>query len=592
MTPQPLLVDNALDFLKATYRQGRLVPFIGSGLSARAVPSWPDLIQRLGELVGEPVGAIDQRTSDQKLVTAAERILAKLRGKDQRVGDLLRAALGTHAATEATKALASTWWPLVLTTNYDGMFLNAFNADPQRETTAMTVLGRSRTDCQKVVASLTAPMAPVLWALQGLLSDGSKLDLQREIVLGYDQYREATFANADFRAAFVEVYRNRSLLFIGTGLREDYFRGLFGEALTRLGPAHHAHCALVNKRDVDSGEIDPWFLHTRFNIVVLMYEDLDDEKFSGFAPALTKIATELNSTFGCRNRISLSGRTAIPLTIELNDDRLTEPDSDAEEDKTWLVFSAGRKEITGEPHLSREAREILGDAPVTSKLGEDTESGGMVHRVHGRQMLLAVARSADLTVTSRKARDLRPVAEVTAKALKEAEKEGATAVAFMFIAASTTLGRWPRVFSLIQMLRGIKQFARQASPKSLLKKIAIHDTAAAVRRDISAIHAVKSGKLDPDEVLECEAVRFFIELEDDSGIRRTPTYVREDKLITDVADYLFLGDAWVAYVEPDPYERQDPLRATSTETLTDAGIVPGSTLRFRLEPPLSNKPSP
>jgi SIR2-like domain len=105
----------------------------------------------------------------------------------------------------------------VLSTNYDRMFVQAANARPAGrrvpQSELMAVLGGSQSDCQTPLASLSVPMSPVYWALQGYLGFGlTGANLRSEIVLGYEQYREATFNNPSFRAAFSEVFRNRSLL--------------------------------------------------------------------------------------------------------------------------------------------------------------------------------------------------------------------------------------------------------------------------------------------------------------------------------------------------------------------------------------------
>jgi hypothetical protein len=443
----------------------------------------------------------------------------------------------------------------------------------------MMVLGRSRTDCQAVVASLTTPARPILWALQGFLGgDQDRRDLRSEIVLGYEQYREATFNNNDFRAAFIEVFRNRSLMFLGSGLSEEYFRGLFGESLLRLGPGHQAHFALVNQEQVQSGEVNPWFLHTRLNIVVLTYDDGNGRRFSGFAPAIDKICAKLTTQVRRPRRVEVHSNRYPEVSVELVAALLPTERLAADH---WTVVSVG-KGNNDEIRLGREAKQLLGRARPPKKAAVTTASGGRLFTKPGRRLLLAMARRPDRRLSSRRARDLRAVAELTKVALDEALTHRASIVSMMFLAGDPGHARWSRVFSLVQMLRGIRQFLMTPSGKRPLR-ILIHDTAAAdtdENRDVSAWQAVQSGRLDLTEILDCEAVRFFVEIEHDVGVRRTPMYWDDRKTLASVAEFFMLGGAWHARVEPQPYLRGAELLASSNETLADLGVVPGSTVQF------------
>lgn len=267
---EPLSYLEGLDHLRVGYRRGLVVPFIGAGLCAARFRLWSGLVGALAEKAGIRDLQLGASPSDQQLIRASERVVWRLRAQGLPLDDAMRRALpdpdrNQSQVPAAVEALASIWWPLVLTTNYDSLFLEAFNRKHHRarhDDDSMAPVGRSAVDCHAVLASLNLPVRPLLWALQGFLGGGlNGTDLKQEIVLGYDQYRRATFDNASFRAAFSEVYRNRSLMFVGAGLGEEYFRGLFGESIVRLGASQHAHCVLINERDLAGDTC--WFMHTR-----------------------------------------------------------------------------------------------------------------------------------------------------------------------------------------------------------------------------------------------------------------------------------------------------------------------------------------
>jgi hypothetical protein len=577
---KPLSYCDALDHLRAGYRRGILVPFIGSGVNAPRLRLWSGLVKALAEEAGIGDVRLGDPPTDQQLILASERIVWQLRARGCSLADAMRTRLpdpekSQDEPPQAASALASAWWPLILTTNYDSLFLDAFNKlhhCAKHDGDLMAVLGRSAADCHTVLASLNLPVRPLLWALQGFLGNGlNGVDLNNEIVLGYDHYRQATFENASFRAAFSEVYRNRSLLFVGTGLGEEYFRGLFSESIIRLGANQHAHCVLINEKDLAQDTC--WFMHTRLNIVVLTYKDPPNApKYSGFAPCLQEIADALTQPPRGARRFWVHGATP-DVCVDIEPTPLPQKSS-AEH---WIVGSAGQKR-SGELRVSGDVPTALRGPQISIADHDDLK------QVVGQGVLLAIARESD-PGTGRHDRDLRNVADVTTHALQVAVREGASTVSFMLLSASVRKGRWPRVFSLVQMLRGIRRFA-QTSPlrEDSPLRIVIHDTAAArvpdEAPDRSAWHAVETGRLDPTEVLDCSALRFFVEIEIVGSSTRTPMYVDEEKTVRQVAKYFQLDSGWEAVLEPNPTPRRGNRLTELDVSLLDAGVVPGSTLRF------------
>ena len=193
-----------------------------------------------------------------------ERALAKA---------LFAESAATRGIPQQTLALAKIWWPLVVSTNYDNFFAAAFAAafGPH----GVAVVGRNPQDCQRVLTSLSTAGRSLLWALQGHLGqpcpppDGHEADgqrLYRDIVLDHAEYRRVTHREPHFRRAFAEVFRQRSLVFLGTGIAEPYFQELFGEVLEFYGPSPRPHFALLPE-----GEVDPAFMYSRLQIAVVEF---------------------------------------------------------------------------------------------------------------------------------------------------------------------------------------------------------------------------------------------------------------------------------------------------------------------------------
>jgi hypothetical protein len=567
---------DAIDHLRVAYRRGQLVPFLGSGLSAGVVPMWSGLVRALARRARLTDLRLGKDPTDQQLIVASERVVAKLNGMGRGVFAATLEKIVQHPASAAeippaTSHLASVWWPLVVTTNYDRLFLRAFDerhSHGNRAHYVMGVVGRSARDAHVALASLSVPQRPLLWALQGFFGESiNGSDLRSELVLGYDQYRRATFDNSSFRAAFSELYRNRLLLFAGAGLAEDYFRGLFDESLVRLGANQHAHCALVNERDL--GRVSPWLLHARLNIIVITYRDPTEEPYSGFAPCLRELADALSEPPGGRRDFLITNRRGAPLPVQI----MPAPLPTISSRKHWIVGSAQRW-IDGSLVINSDVKR-----PSKPRCLPIQEHANLL-RVSGTHVLVAVGPRAG----GKDSRDLRLVADLTTQALTVAARGGCEVVSLMLLGASAEGGRWPRIFSLVQMLRGIRAFAARRSEARPMS-VRLHDTAAAYavdehRREISAWAAIESGRFDPAEVLECRDVRCFVEIDSGDASMRATMYVSPAKKIRELAGYFLVDGSWSASVEPSYAEHASSLRADSRLSLAAAGVVPGSTIRF------------
>lgn len=266
------------------YSRGRLVPFIGSGMSSASCESWPVLLRRLEERAG-----LAPRSDDENLVQRAFAALQVLREDGIAVasalGALLYREMDGEPGEDAAKSLARLHWPLVCTTNYDDVYLGArlmnLLKDAGNEKSISDyrprVLGRSEADCQELLEQLTFPTSETYWAIQGMLAPrnrplqeligSSRIDrLAEELVVGHAEYRRVTHRAPHFRRTFADLFRSRSLLFLGSGLGEHYFLSLFDEIVELTGSPPLPHFALV-----EEGRVDAEFLRRRYHILCNFY---------------------------------------------------------------------------------------------------------------------------------------------------------------------------------------------------------------------------------------------------------------------------------------------------------------------------------
>jgi hypothetical protein len=278
---QSVKFEDVLPRLVTSYEAGRLVPFIGAGMSRRACADWRTLVEKLErrswgkeQRSGPPPEKRDDNESPQGMIRRANAAVRRLksRGLDDGLAAMADAVIDEGGEVPPqTRALALLWWPLILTTNYDNYL--ASSIAERWKNRPFVCVGRSPEDCQRVLNSLSTAARGIVWTLQGFLDMpvkdptwGKCEGLEEQVVLGHEEYRRVTYRDLHFRRAFAEVYRQQSLLFLGSGIRESYVQELFGEVVELHGPAVRPHYPIMPE-----GEVDPQFMAARFQISVIQY---------------------------------------------------------------------------------------------------------------------------------------------------------------------------------------------------------------------------------------------------------------------------------------------------------------------------------
>lgn len=573
---KPLFFEDVLPRLVMSYHKGKLIPFTGAGMSAPKIPAWKGFLKNLSSFIGnDSIVDIDKDYTAQELIQCSEEIVNKLSRKDHaHFADSVKKSLGyiddvKPLSTAQCTNLAAIWWPLILSTNYDRMLIDQLNLGTTSEDSKILLYGRSKIDCHSLLASLKEPAKTVYWALQGFFGKSeNEEDLEQEIVVGYRQYRNVTYDNPTFRSVFAEIYRNHSLLFLGTGLSEEYFKGLFGEVLEKFGSNPYTHVALFNHKDIDS--IDHQFLHKRFNITAAFYID-ENETYDGLAISLNKLEKEIRSKnerlwkLGCssKNLSSLGNEDCYGLEIITG----TMPSPKVRE---CTVFSAGfQTGLLLSTHGQNYIDKYYSGKQFYDKTIFINGENELVYKYGETDLFAAVAREITKGVSSNDSRNLGIVAKAMEQILNETNGKY-DAVNIMLLAAGH--GKiFPAVYSFIQMIRGYKRYIKTNELKSTVR---IHVV------DPSVSFYLRTNSLEIEELLNCDDMMLKIEIQDIDEIERNQVFLNSDKTLASVSEFYDINkDYWQVKIAPTPFKNQT-LTTDCERTLEEIGLIPGSMIIY------------
>lgn len=205
-------------------RSGRLVPFMGAGVSVTAgAPSWEVLIERLALRVGlgdefnegfAKLSPLDQANILQTLHDSRSVISD---GQTLTFGETVAALVDVDKYGLAPSLLANLPSDGAITLNYDSLFEKA-SADA----------GRHRAIIPTDTANYGDTNSRWLLKLHGSVSQPDSIVLTREDYLGYNSNREAL-------SALVKAHlMTHHLLFVGFGLKDDHFHEIIHDVRRAL----------------------------------------------------------------------------------------------------------------------------------------------------------------------------------------------------------------------------------------------------------------------------------------------------------------------------------------------------------------------
>jgi hypothetical protein len=588
--------DGILPRLVTAYAAGRLAPFTGVGMSRPHCADWPGLIRGLES--ASQVDGLPPLTPDTKpemLIQRANRAVRMLRSRSASEFEAaLREALFVRrdSVPEQTVALARIWWPLVVSTNYDNFYVQAFAREfgPR----GLAVVGRGSEDCQRVLTSFTTAGRSLLWAIQGHLGAPWAVSeheddrrLSSELVIDHAEYRRVTYREPHFRRAFAEVFRHRSFLFLGSGLRESYLQELFGEVLELYGPSTHTHFAILPR-----GDVDPQFMYSRFQIAVVEYERTPEHNEVPNYLAQLRVALEdaqaapTSWSWGravARGDPGQEGRTDFEVVRGPLPRKWVEGEC--------LCVSAGGKLASDYFHVSDEIKPTLIDwcnEPPQSKpppLSSPRMLSKWVGEYEGKHAFAVRAR--------RENDDTKDLSQVRRAALKlfEAATPRHACLHMQLLASGGkdnvkdptqprhSIRVFPARFAFVEMVRAWGEWRRAHRTSGC--RLVLHIVDPSVYREI------QSGRIDVLELLLCVDLRFAAEIIDGGVLVERRQFKKHEETPLDeiVSELNLSAPHWTFEVSPltgiDETAGRKPVMDYGARCIRDLGVVPGSTLHFR-----------
>lgn len=609
--------DDILPYLASTYRRGVLVPFIGSGMCLSKDPpactNWRDFVTRLASRAGVtvPQHVLDPKAQVETatLYRLADRAVHGLSGltAEQRA-DAYRYGLSTHPVgkcpiTDQMHAFTRCHWPLVLTTNYDDLYpasrrkrikaqcrersLRSEQTEKIVNSNTPKILGRSAKDCQEVLRSLDVQSHPLLWALQGFLGGQARApgklvpeshrrqELAAQVVAGHQQYQHAINAQPYFRRAFAEVFQRRSLMFLGSGILEDYLLNLFGEIIHHYGPGPHPHFALFHRDDAE--KLDTRFLQTRIGIVPVYYEDykllprlLDRlaDAVDGPEPhgSVSLPVAWMPDELGFALSTGGGSPSATARRVRLRYSALPWPVTSDE----CVVISVGREPSTNKAFAGSMARSVLGEHAYAWAACDPKPS--LVYRNEKSPSAYAIAaRSKHGRGPEVDARDLGVIDEAVCTTLSEISKDSHIRTVHLGAVASGSRTIWHPVHPFVQTLVGLRRFFGE-HPNTSIQTVELHIV------DPSVWVSVAAGKVPVGDILSSAMMKILVEIRVPDGAPEIfAVSVRGPTTVGDLKRHCELeAGLW----EPEILPRPDNIYTTGRENDDDLLVSPSSSVVF------------
>ncbi|HEX8436263.1 SIR2 family protein [Archangium sp.] len=608
---ESMTFDDILPHLVDGYRRGVLVPFIGSGMSRPVCTDWLSFLVKLADEAGVEVPeslrtGTFERFIPSDLYRLADKAVHRLRPRnvEERANAYRRAlrarggSTGPDPIPPQTEALARLPWPLVLTTNYDDLVVQSSRVRHANAGLGATeVLGRSVEDCHKVIRSLDAPSQPILWAVQGFLGGQAappeesvpesrrRDELVDQLVVGHQQYQNATNAQPHFRRAFAEVFHRRSFLFLGSSVLEDYLVNLFGEITHHYGPGPHPHFALLPGKQRQA--FDPQFLQTRLGVVPIFYEDysaipewlgaLSERLLTPSVPTgasasrrpVAWMADELGFSLSDGPRPPSGGVRRVKL-------RYAELPVPSPGGGRCVIASLGRDK-GNVPLVGSQARALLEKSTAAglvadpkAALWKGLDAAPSYVYQYGDAPILGVS-ARDRRDSTREAdrRDLGIIPEAVCAVLRAANEAGFREV-HLGPVASGRLRLWHQLHPFVQTLVGIRQFFASTS-NLVIETLELHVFESAVWLSIL------SGKVPVSEILSSDVTKIWVDIRDAAGTPEIQAVtVRGPTTVGDIKTLCGLEPArWRTEILPRP--STEPIPSSGEDELM---VAPTSLVIF------------
>ena len=251
--------------------QGRIVPFVGSGVSMALkgglFPSSDKLIGRLADKLVEEAkedsaGIVRLFVKKKQLNKAADEAVESLGKADFR--DVMKSIFAIRQPKDIDLSLPIAVWSLapnvVVTTNYDHVLEWAKPSESVKNSEVSNLAD---------LYSKSTTENPFVWHLHGDISDADSLILSPQQYNAL--YRDAKDDKHPLAAARLQLrslFANHPLLFVGFGMQDEYVMDALSTVLEIFGGNLGSSYALLKQGDVRSAEL--W---NKYSITAIEYED-------------------------------------------------------------------------------------------------------------------------------------------------------------------------------------------------------------------------------------------------------------------------------------------------------------------------------
>lgn len=247
-------------------RDGKCILFAGAGTSLDAgLPSWYDLLKGMVEQVDD-YGGLDNRQKEelgflieqQDFNVVAEFCKEQLGAKG--FADLIREKLGTRCKNSIIhNILAEIPFKGAITSNYDN-----FIEKNHRNYRVILPNDINKFD-QVTIESLFEEDKFPIFKIHGSYDDSNS------IILTDNDYRNVIFRQPQYRENLKQLFKDKSLLFVGFSFRDSSINLLLQEIFTVTDGMTNPHYAFIS----DIGSIKKDFFWKSRNIRVIPYQTVD-----------------------------------------------------------------------------------------------------------------------------------------------------------------------------------------------------------------------------------------------------------------------------------------------------------------------------
>lgn len=247
-------------------RSGKCILFAGAGTSLDAgLPSWYDLLKGMVEQVND-YGGLDNRQEEeldllieqQDFNVVAEFCKEQLGAKG--FADFIREKLGTRYKNSIIHSiLAEIPFKGAITSNYDN-----FIEKNHRNYRVILPNDINKFDQVTIESLFEEDMFPI-FKIHGSYDDSNS------IILTDNDYRNVIFRQPQYRENLKQLFKDKSLLFVGFSFRDSSINLLLQEIFTVTDGMTNPHYAFIS----DIGSIKKDFFWKSRNIRVIPYQTVD-----------------------------------------------------------------------------------------------------------------------------------------------------------------------------------------------------------------------------------------------------------------------------------------------------------------------------